>query len=228
MKKIFLAVSAIVLAWTAGAQTFDSDPVRVRPAAQFGILAGVTSTATDIQSAWAEAEEITQYHVGIGGKFNLGDIFVFQPMLIYNIKGSKISEQEAGTDFKADFKTGFIELPLQFQLGFPLGADFRIFALAEPFVGYGITNESKEELGDIKETKHNWDSVKNRLEYGGSLGAGLELAGGLQLQVKYFWNFGNIYKDSEHPDNNNGGGNAWDKVKHSNCSGIMATLGFFF
>ena len=220
MKKILFACLAFALTWAASAQTTE------RPAAQFGLLAGVTSSATDIEAAWAEAEDITQYHVGIGGKFNIGGFFAVQPMLIYNIKGAKISEQDSAEDFKADFKTGFIELPVQLQIGLPLGEDFRIFGLAEPFIGYGITNESKAELGDASETKHNWDSVKNRLEYGASAGAGIEIAGGLQLQVKYFWNFGTIYKDSEHPGN--GAGNPVDAVKHSKCSGIMATLGFFF
>ena len=212
MKKIIFACLALALAWNSAAQTAS------RPAAQFGLLAGVTSSSTDLKAAWAEAEDITQYHVGIAGKFSVKDFFVFQPMLIYNIKGAKISDQDT-QDFKADFKTGFIELPLQFQLGFPLGEDFRIFALAEPFIGYGVTNESKAELNDIEETKHNWDSVKNRLEYGACAGAGIELAGGIQLQVKYFWNFGNIYKDTSTP--------AGD-AEHDSCKGIMATLGFFF
>ena len=216
MKKIIFAALALVLAFNVAAQT------KIKPAAQFGILAGVTSSSTDIEAAGAEAEDITQYHVGIAGKFNISDFFVFQPMLIYNIKGAKISEQNSVDDFKADFKTGFIELPLQLQIGFPLGEDFRIYGLAEPFIGYGITNESKSELNDVEDTKHNWDSVKNRLEYGASAGAGIELAGGIQLQVKYFWNFGTIYKNTSNPTA--GGGDA----EHNSCKGIMATLGFFF
>ena len=216
MKKIIFAALALVLALNASAQS-----TTLKPAAQFGLLVGVTSSSTDLEAAWAEAEDITQYHVGIAGKFNISDFFVFQPMLIYNIKGAKISDQDPAQDFKADFKTGFIELPLQFQLGFPLGEDFRIYGLAEPFIGYGVTNESKSELNDVSETKHNWDSVKNRLEYGACAGAGIELAGGIQLQVKYFWNFGNIYKDTSSP----AGGN---DAEHGNCKGIMATLGFFF
>ena len=216
MRRFFLAVMALALALNAAAQTAASHP------AQFGLLVGVTSSATDIKSAWAEAEDITQYHAGIALKIPMGDFFALQPMLTYNIKGAKISDQDSD-DFKADFKTGFIEFPLQLQVGFPLGEDFRVFGLAEPFIGYAVTNESKAELGDIEETRHNWDSVKNRLEYGASAGAGIELAGGIQLQVKYFWNFGTIYKDSEHP-----GTNPVDAVKHEKCSGIMATLGFLF
>lgn len=214
MKKIILAVAAMALAWNASAQV--------------GIVAGVTSTATDIKSAWAEASDITQYHVGLAFKFSFADIFVIQPEVLYNVKGSKLSDGTDNTDFKADFKTGFLEVPLQLQLGIPIAETLRIYGFAEPFVGYAITNESKEELADAEEVKHNWDSVKNRLEYGVGAGVGVEILENIQLSVRYYWNLGKIYNDNKVPRTDQGGNSVINTVKQEKCSGIMASIGIFF
>ena len=128
---------------------------------------------------------------------------------------------------KADFKTGFIEVPLQLQLGIPLGDALRIYGIAEPFAGYAIYNKSTAELTSGADTeteeKNNWDNVKSRLEYGFGFGAGVEIMNNVQLSVRYFWNLGKIYDDSEVSIDQN-----VNTIKHEKCNGIMASLGIFF
>ena len=225
---MLIAAGAFAQDYTPSQSYAYSGTETSRSGVHLGIVAGVTSTATDIKSAWAEASDITQYHAGLALKMSIGGIFVFQPAVIYNVKGVKISDQSDDLhDFKADFKTGFIEVPLQLQLGIPLGDALRIYGIAEPFAGYAIYNKSTAELTSGADTeteeKNNWDNVKSRLEYGFGFGAGVEIMNNVQLSVRYFWNLGKIYDDSEVSIDQN-----VNTIKHEKCNGIMASLGIFF
>jgi len=157
--------------------------------AQFGIVGGLTSSSSNIRTAANElkTKSINQYHVGIAYKFPIGKILAIQPSLIYNVKGAAIKDIGGISD--VNFKTGYIELPIPFQIGITLGKLLRIYGIAEPFVGYAITNSYSK--GDIR--VENWDNVLNRFEIGAGLGAGIELFRHVQVNIKYFWNFGSIY-----------------------------------
>lgn len=204
MKRIIALLAALVIASSAYAQ--------------IGIVAGLTSSSSDMKTAWAEVKNINQYHLGLAFKMDLG-LFAIQPEVVYNVKGQKLSD---ATGFKdINFKTGYLEVPVQLQAGVRLGG-FRAFAFAEPFVGYAITNEVKVDKETIKGIADNWENIKNRLEYGVSLGAGLDITRATQLSVKYFWNLGDLYGQDIKL------GEITHTLQESKCSGIAVSLGLFF
>ncbi|MBQ9309698.1 MAG: PorT family protein [Bacteroidales bacterium] len=221
MKKLLVAFAAMLVAGSAFAQ--------------IGIVAGVTSSKTSLDNAVAEAEDINQFHFGIAAKFNLLGGVSVQPAVLYNVKGTKLGSVVKGTslgDYSADLKTGFVEVPVQIQWGVELSS-VRPYVFAEPFVGYAVTNETKEELVSavtLQESNKGFDTLKNRLEYGFGLGVGVDLFDSLQLSVRYFWNMGELYEDnvsaitSVQSAINAASGTA----KSKKCSGIMATLAIFF
>lgn len=175
MKKFIVIVASLLVAVSAHAQ--------------FGVVAGITSTKSNLKEAWADVKNITQYHVGLTYKLDLG-LLAIQPSILYNMKGTKLDVASADvTAAELDYKTGYIEVPVQLQLGLNLGVA-RIYGFAEPFIGYAITNSAT--LGG-KDLKADWENVKNRLEYGVGLGAGVELIKHVQVSVKYFWNMGDMY-----------------------------------
>ena len=175
MKKFIVIVASLLIAVSAHAQ--------------FGVIAGVTSSKSNLNEAWADVKNITQYHVGLTYKLDLG-LLAIQPSILYNMKGTKLDVASADvTAAELDYKTGYIEVPVQLQLGLNLGVA-RIYGFAEPFIGYAITNSAT--LGGT-DLKANWENVKNRLEYGVGLGAGVELIKHVQVSVKYFWNMGDMY-----------------------------------
>ena len=175
MKKLLVIVASLLVAVSAHAQ--------------FGVIAGVTSSKSNLNEAWADVKNITQYHVGLTYKLDLG-LLAIQPSILYNMKGTKLDVASADvTAAELDYKTGYIEVPVQLQLGLNLGVA-RIYGFAEPFIGYAITNSAT--LGGT-DLKANWENVKNRLEYGVGLGAGVELIKHVQVSVKYFWNMGDMY-----------------------------------
>lgn len=173
MKKLIVVVASLLVAVSAYAQ--------------FGVVAGVTSSKSDIKSAIADVNNITQYHVGVTYKMSLG-AFAIQPSILYNMKGTKMNIAESSS-IELDYKTGYIEIPVQLQLGLNLGLA-RLYGFAEPFIGYAITNAATLSGQDLKA---DWNNVKNRLEYGVGLGAGVELIKHVQVSVRYFWNLGDMY-----------------------------------
>ena len=204
MKKAIIAIAALFVALSANAQ--------------IGVVAGLTSSSTNVEAAVADIKNVNQYHVGITYKIGIGNMLAIQPALIYNMKGTQLGDIAGLDDVDVNYKTGYLELPVQVQLGFGIGSIARVYGFAEPFVGYAITNQVQG-LGD---TVKNWDNVKNRLEYGVGLGAGAELFRHLQVSVKYFWDLGDVYgADITF-------GDVTKDIATSKCSGIAASVAFLF
>ena len=204
MKKAIIAIAALFVALSANAQ--------------IGVVAGLTSSSTNVEAAVADIKNVNQYHVGITYKIGIGNMLAIQPALIYNMKGTQLGDIAGLDDVDVDYKTGYLELPVQVQLGFGIGSIARVYGFAEPFVGYAITNQ----VQGIGDTIKNWDNVEHRFEYGVGLGAGVELFRHLQVSVKYFWNLGDVYgADITF-------GDVTKDIATSKCSGIAASVAFLF
>ncbi len=178
MKKLIVIVASLLVAVSAHAQ--------------FGVVAGITSSKTNLKDAYGDVNNATQYHVGVTYKLGLG-LVAIQPSILYNVKGAKFSSLSENTtidDF--EYKTGYIEVPVQIQAGANLGLA-RIYGFLEPFVGYAVTNQVDIALTDPRAT---WDNIASKLEYGVGIGAGVELIKHVQVSVRYFWNMGNMYESS--------------------------------
>ena len=179
MKKFIVIVASLLVAVSAHAQ--------------FGVVAGITSSSSNLKDAVADvqAQNITQYHVGITYKLDLG-LIAIQPSILYNMKGTKLNVANIGAT-ELDYKTGYVEVPVQLQAGLNLGVA-RIYGFAEPFVGYAITNQVNSSLA--KDPQSTWNNIKSKLEYGVGLGVGVELIKHVQVSAKYFWNMGSMYGTS--------------------------------
>lgn len=208
MKKLIVIVASLLVAVSAHAQ--------------LGVMAGITSSKADLKEAYADVKNATSYHVGVAYKMDLGLIKI-QPAIIYNVKGSKVGNiinkatEGAVTAGDFEYKTGSIEVPVQLQAGLDLGI-IRAYGILEPFVGYQITNTTQTTGGTKIDVK--WSEVKNKLEYGVGLGAGVELIEHVQVAVRYFWNLGNA--------SNANIATAYDAVRTQKASGIMASVVLLF
>lgn len=220
MKKIIIALATIFLA--AGAAN-----------AQIGVVAGLTSSKTNLNEAAADVQNISQYHVGLAYKLSFGNFFAIQPAVLYNVKGSTFdnltgSETVSDALGQVNFKTGFVEVPVQLQVGMGLGDVVRVYGFVEPFVGYAISNEitASGALSAAFNSEQTWENVKSRLEYGASLGVGVELIKHVQVSVKYFWNAGDLYGANDDSTI------TWKALstgfENAKAGGIAASVGIFF
>lgn len=232
MKKLILALSALLLAVSANAQ--------------LGIVAGVTSTKTNLDEAYkdiAETMNVDQYHAGLVYNLNLPLGLSLQPGVVYNMKGQSLASNIK--DLKGDkhdvtinTKTGYLEIPVRVAWGIDLGL-FKPYVFAEPYLGYAINTETTTEIKDAAaaeilnstmgtqlESKNEWDA-RNRLEYGVGLGAGVRLLKFASLSVKYFWEFGNLYKEGEKSPNLSTE-QMVNAFKEQKASGIAASLTIYF
>lgn len=181
MKRIAIVLAALLVAVSANAQ--------------IGIIGGLTSSSTKIKDAANDftSKTISQYHIGITYKIGLGNLLAIQPSLVYNVKGAKMAELSGVGDI--DYKTGFIEIPIQIQAGIGLGSLARVYGFAEPFVGYAVTNKVSTNItiAGIENARNTWDNIASKIEYGIGLGVGVELLKHLQVSARYYWNLGNVY-----------------------------------
>ena len=207
MKKLIVIVASLLVAVSAHAQ--------------LGVIAGITSAQTkfdNVDAAIAEAQNATQYHVGLTYKLGLGNFIAIQPAILYNVKGSKVSAVGGLGDF--DFKSGYLEVPVQLQVGMGLGDLARVYAIAEPFVGMAITETTVK--GIAADQKIEWDDFADKLEYGFGVGAGVELIKHVQVAVRYFWNMGST-QDAKINVND-----VKDIVTNKKANGVMASVALLF
>ncbi len=206
MKKLVVIIAALLVASSAHAQ--------------IGVTAGLTSSSTSLSGAYGDLvsmKNLNQFHVGVTYNLGLGNLIALQPALIYNVKGTKLDV--VGYD-AGSFKTGFLEIPVQVQVGFGIGSLARVYGFAEPFIGYAVYNNVKGLDGAI-ELENKWDVVDDRFEYGIGFGAGVELLSRLQVSIKYFWNLSDLYEDINL-------GSIAREVTSSKCSGIAVSAVVFF
>ena len=209
MKKLIVIVASLLIAVSAHAQ--------------LGVVAGITSAQTKFEN-WNAANDAiqaaTQYHVGVTYKLSLGNFIAIQPGIIYNVKGSRIGEIKDENSF--DFKNGYLEVPVQLQVGMGIGDLARVYALAEPFVGLQVNSQMLNQAKDLSNI-----DFADKLEYGFGLGAGVELIKHVQVNVRYFWNLG-ATKDA----NVNSITDAINLIKDTsagkNANGVMASVVLLF
>lgn len=170
MKRLLTAIFAILLTVNANAQ--------------FGIVGGITTASTRLKDV--DVRGVTDYHAGIAYKVPLVLGFVFQPELLYNVKGGTVGEIVRTMDMKTfDFAASYLELGTQLQWG-PNFEVARPYAFAEPFVGFAFKMEG---------SLNGWSGV-NRFEYGVGFGFGVEVINHVQVAVKYFWNLGPLFNEN--------------------------------
>jgi len=182
-------VAALLIALTASAR------------GGFLVKAGLSNSNMDLNKDVAEVisddvfsgaffKNFTGYHVGVGYRTGTWSGLRFQPELLYNVRGTRV-------DDATNWTMGYLEMPLNLQWGLDLIV-MRPFIQVAPCIGYDFMNKTTASpagnaLGTVT-------TDANRLEYGFSVGGGLDILNSFQLSVNYNWNFGPVanltaYKD---------------------------------
>lgn len=234
MKKLIIAACAALLA-SATAH------------AQFGVVAGVTSTSTNLKDAYddiAKTQSVTQYHAGVVYKLNLPFGIFVQPGVQYNMKGQALSSQIYNEKVDINTKTGYLEVPVQLGLQCNLGP-VAAFAFVEPYAGFAVTTETTAKVQDATKQKFieslasgagvpinttnddadKWDG-RERLTYGVGIGGGVLIFKHIGVSAKYVWDMGKLFNDEGQASLSAKAMS--ETIKDQKCSGIMATVSLYF
>ncbi len=153
------------------------------------------------------------FHVGIGGQYRIPVIgLAFQPEILYSrVRTGLLGE--VGSSSYEGFRIDYIDIPLNIQWGINI-LFLRPYIFAAPYLRYAIAK------GDLL-AQVEWQDL-NRLDYGLSLGAGVEIWK-VQIAGKYNWSFGQLAPGgSLHIDSND-----W-KLEDSNMRGFELSVAFLF
>lgn len=205
MKRICTLVCCLLIAVSVFAET--------KP--RFGIIGGLTTTSTKFSTAIADIKggNFNQFHVGICYNQPLVLGMAIQPGLEYNVKGLQFSQLEGLKDI--NFKTGYLELPVQVQWGLDLLGVLRPYVFAEPFIGFALNNTANAETVSAK----GWDYLKSRFEGGLGVGAGIDIFRHVQVSFRYFWNLGEVYKIDA---------GSLGTISSGNCQGFKVSAAILF
>ena len=189
MKRIIVVVATLLIGLTASAR------------GGFLVKAGLSNSNMDLNKDVAEVisedvfsgaffKNFTGYHVGVGYRTGTWSGLRFQPELLYNVRGTRVDDSTKWT-------MGYLEMPLNLQWGLDLIV-MRPFIQVAPCIGYDFMNNTTTSpagnaLGPVT-------TDANRLEYGLSVGGGLDIMNSFQISVNYNWNFGPVANLSEYQD----------------------------
>lgn len=165
---------------------------------RYGVIGGATFSTNRLKEI--NSKTFTNFNAGLTLKVGLPAGFSIQPSLVYNVKGSSMTDvSEIDANFShLDLSVGYLELPLSIQWG-PDLLVFRPFLDVTPFVGYALNNKMvATHSGDVSTTtseRNSWIDM-NRFEYGVGLGFGIEIWR-IQVLARYNWNLGSLYNAKE-------------------------------
>ncbi|HET8808651.1 MAG TPA: porin family protein [Flavobacteriaceae bacterium] len=172
---------------------------------QFGAKGGVNfSTITG--DGFENPSSRTGFHAGFVIEMPVNDRFSIQPEILYSNKGFTSEGTIAGTDYEAEYKMDYIDIPIMAKIYLLNGLNLQV----GPQIGFRI-NEEVEYNTDLGDAVDEFDSDENDIGFGIGAGLGYKFASGFFIQGRYNYGFTEIYPDSE-----------------SHNSVIQAGVGFMF
>jgi len=129
------------------------------------------------------------FHAGVTLGLPFSEYFAVEPGVLFTTKGMKLDEEFDleidGVTYTASL-TGkasayYIDVPVNLKLSYPLTEDFKIFAAAGPYAGYGLSGKLKSTLEiegeeETDEEDIQWGDTEDddlmRFDYGLTFGAG--------------------------------------------------------
>ena len=202
--------------------------------AQFGVIGGWTTSKTsiDFQNVKENFKGLDNFHAGIAYHAKLPVGFALQPELTYEMKGAKIDMEHFVAGLK-NTKSHNIELGLGVQWGIDLLV-VRPFVVAEPFIGFVVKSNDQYSVDltptgyTVEEVSKVLNDAKNKLEYGISLGGGIDIVKHIQISVKWYKNLGPLYNEGKFNANSIAANVAQAYKDTKNYQGVKVTLGIFF
>lgn len=170
--KNLIKLSIVALLLTIGTESFSQT---------FGVKAGLNLTNLNVEDNDFDTKLNPGFHIGPMIDIPINEIFSFESGLFLTTKGLKYSENDNNSNYTSTINMYYIDVPLTAKLTHDLGSS-KIYGIFGPYVGMGLNGKVKYEMtydgntvSEEEDIKFGSDEDLNRLDYGLTLGAGLEL-----------------------------------------------------
>lgn len=147
----------------------------------FGVKAGLSLANLKFEDNDLDTKLNPGFHIGPMIDIPIGEIFSFETGLFLSTKGLKISGNDDISEYTNTINMYYLDVPLTAKLTHDLG-NSKIYGMFGPYFGVGLIGKAKYEMtydGDTEsfeeDIEFGSDENLNRLDFGLTLGAGLEL-----------------------------------------------------
>ena len=154
---------------------------------RFGVKGGINfaSISLSVSGINITSDNNIGFHAGLLTEMPISEKFLFQPNLLYSVKGGKFSSTVSGSTTSSSGKYNYLEVPLNFLFkatdGFSIGGG--------PYLAYLLS------ATDDKGTSVSLDGA-NKFDYGVNLAANYEFKGGFGVSAFYAYGLGNLASSS--------------------------------
>jgi hypothetical protein len=191
--KIYLILSFVAAVSAAGAQIVITTPYEFSA----GVSGGTTFSSVTFNPRVSQGT-LTGLTLGLTGRMTMGENVGLQLELNYAQQGWA-EEYEAAPEFRYSRRMDYLQLPFYTHVQFG-GKHVKGFINAGPQIGY-MLSESTTGSRNVEPPVGTGGAqrsmpVENRLEWGISGGAGIEIRTGIGyflLEGRYYYSFGDIY-----------------------------------
>lgn len=186
--KLFVVILAI-----SATSTLQAQEIGIKGGANFAniLVKDNDETYSD------DFKSLLGFHAGVTVDFPFTDMLAFQTGALLSGKGFKVEDEDKDYDIAIKHTTSimYIDVPLHLKATFG-SDDLKIFALAGPYIGIGLSGKAKSEITFAGETEKDEEDLKfgsteeddlKRLDYGVSVGAGIEIN---QITIGATYNLG--------------------------------------
>ena len=162
MKKIIIAIVAIIAAVNVSAQDF-----------RWGVAGGVNIAWEKIKvdGVRATSDAYIGFQAGVKAEYDLSkyitDGFFAEASLLYNLKGNSYS----GTHTNL----GYLELPINFGFRYPISNNISLMGSLGPYLALGIIGKNVVEEGDKKIKTDVFGDEYRRFDFGLNYKLGVEM-----------------------------------------------------
>jgi PKD repeat protein len=141
-----------------------------------------------------ETQMLTGFHVGPAAEFPITEWVSFETGLLLSTKGAVYKTALVGVN-KSEFNLLYLDIPLTAKATYDFGGA-AVYGTVGPYVGVGLSGKMKSQIVGSAELIDNekdvtWDSDLKRLDYGLTIGAGMEV-NAIRIGISYELGLANI------------------------------------
>ncbi|MEN8123870.1 MAG: porin family protein [Bacteroidota bacterium] len=169
----------------------------------FGIRGGLNISNMVIEGENLDLKDLYGFHIGGTFDYPFSEFLSLETGLFLDTKGFTLEESiYDNSKVRMSAVLFYLDLPVTIKGTYDLNSNgFKIYGLAGPYIGYGLTGKLVYEYGDEEEVEDVvWgdgeDAMFKRFDYGLTFGGGVEIKS-IEIGVSYDLGLANVASNTD-------------------------------